>query len=324
VISRENIDAGLAGLSVSYALRLTSNLNWLVRMSTDVENNLISVERCIQFTELDTEAPAESSNPPPANWPDKGGITFSGLQMRYRENLPLVLRGINCEIHPKEKIGIVGRTGSGKSSLMLALFRIVEPADGHIIIDGYDISKIGLEELRSKLSIIPQDATLFTGTIRTNLDPFNRYTDNQIWSALEAVELKDQVRNLEGGIEHVVSEYGENLSVGTRQLLCLARALLKRSNILVMDEATANVDYKNDALIQKAIRREFKNCTVLTIAHRINTIMDYDRVMVLDQGQIMEFDSPDNLMKKEDSVFLSLAKQGGAKGKEEQVSLLDV
>jgi len=242
--------------------------------------------------------------------------------MRYREGLPLVLKGINCKIKPREKIGIVGRTGSGKSSLMLALFRIVEPTQGHIEIDGIDIHKIGLEELRSKLSIIPQDPTLFTGTIRSNLDPFCRYTDSEIWNAIEAVELKDQVRNLEGNIEHPITEYGENLSVGTRQLLCLARALLKRSNILVMDEATANVDYKNDALIQKAIRKEFKDVTVLTIAHRINTIMDYQRVMVLDAGEIIEFDSPEDLLKREDSVFCGLAKQGGIKSKEE--SLLDV
>jgi ABC-type multidrug transport system fused ATPase/permease subunit len=293
-------------------------------MSTDVENNLISVERCIQFTELAIEAPPDSPNPPATSWPAKGAIEFKNLTMRYREGLPLVLKGINCHIRPREKIGIVGRTGSGKSSLMLALFRIVEPTEGHIEIDGINIHNIGLEELRSKLAIIPQDPTLFTGTIRTNLDPFNKHTDNDIWNSIEAVELKDQVRNLDGSIDHPVSEYGENLSVGTRQLLCLARALLKRSNILVMDEATANVDYKNDALIQKAIRREFKNVTVLTIAHRINTIMDYDRVMVLDAGQIIEFDSPNELMKREESVFYSLAKQGGAKAREDAVSLLDV
>jgi len=184
-----------------------------------------------------------------------------------------------------------------------------------IEIDGINIHGIGLEELRSKLAIIPQDPTLFAGTIRSNLDPFNKYTDNDIWNTLEAVELKDQIRNLSGdhGIDSPVTEYGENLSVGTRQLLCLARALLKRCNILVMDEATANVDFKNDALIQKAIRREFKNVTVLTIAHRINTIMDYDRVMVMDYGTIVEFDSPNELMKREDSQFYNLAKQGGAK-----------
>jgi len=225
-------------------------------------------------------------------------------------------------ISPKEKIGIVGRTGSGKSSLMLALFRIVEPSSGLIEIDGINISTIGLSELRSQLAIIPQDPTLFTGTLRSNLDPFALHTDTEIWNAIEAVELKDQIRNLENGIEHQVTEYGENLSVGTRQLLCLARALLKRSNILVMDEATANVDYHTDSLIQKAIRREFKDVTVLTIAHRINTIMDYDRVMVLDSGKIMEFDYPQELMKREDSLFFNLVKQGGA-GKVKSETLID-
>jgi len=314
VVARNTIDPGLAGLSVAYALRLTSNLNWLVRMSTDVENNLIAVERCIQMTELTTEAAFKGPEVPPDSWPDKGAIVFKNLKMRYREGLPLVLQGVSASIKQREKIGICGRTGSGKSSLMLALFRIVEPADGTIVIDGQDISRIGLHDLRSKLAIIPQDPTLFTGTIRSNMDPFHRYTDDKIWRALEAVETKEQILSMEGGLEARVSEYGENLSVGTRQLLCLARALLKHSKILVMDEATANVDFETDALIQKAIRKEFQDVTVLTIAHRINTIMDCNRVLVLEAGSVVEFDTPQELLNNEGSIFYGLARDAGLVG----------
>jgi len=301
---------------------LTSNLNWLVRMSTDVENNLISVERCIQFTQITTEADFKGPNEPPMDWPDKGVIVFKDLQMRYRENLPLVLKGVNASIKPREKIGIVGRTGSGKSSLMLALFRIVEPAHGTIVIDGQDIKQLGLHDLRSKLAIIPQDPTLFTGTIRSNMDPFNSFTDEKIWRALEAVEMRDAIMCMDHQLDAPIVEYGENLSVGMRQLLCLARALLKRSKILVMDEATANVDYETDALIQKAIRREFQDVTVLTIAHRINTILDCNRVLVLDAGQVVEFNTPQELLNDEKSVFYSLAKEAGlVTGKKVRVDL---
>jgi len=194
---------------------------------------------------------------------------------------------------------------------MLALFRIVEHAEGTIIIDGQDINNLGLHDLRSRLAIIPQDPTLFTGTIKSNLDPFNSYSEKQLWDALTAVEMADQIRSMEGQLEANVTEYGENLSVGTKQLLCLARALLKRCKILVMDEATANVDFETDALIQKAIRREFQDVTVLMIAHRINTIMDSSRVLVLHDGMVSEFDSPDELLKNELSLFYGLAKEGG-------------
>jgi len=311
VVARDSIDPGLSGLSVSYALRLTGNLNWLVRMSTDVENNLISVERCVQFTQLETEADFKREFEPPKNWPEKGAIIFKDLKMRYREGLPLVLNGINANIKPREKIGICGRTGSGKSSLMLALFRIIEAAEGTIEIDGLDIKTLGLHDLRSQIAIIPQDPTLFTGSIRSNLDPFLKYTDDEIWRALEAVEVKNQILSMGDQLDARVTEYGENLSVGTRQLLCLARALLKRSNILVMDEATANVDFETDTLIQKAIRKEFKDVTVLTIAHRINTIMDSTRILVLSAGTVVEFDRPEVLLKNEASAFYGLAKQAG-------------
>jgi len=303
----------LAGLSITYALQLTGQLNWLVRMSTEVETNLISVERCTQYIRLEVENPPILEFRPPLTWPSQGAISIQNLCLRYRKGLPLVLNGINCHIKPKEKIGIVGRTGSGKSSLMLALVRIVEPEMGSIRIDDLDIQNIGLDDLRSKLALIPQDPTLFTGTIKSNLDPFCEHSDEEIWHALEATSIADQVKQMNSGLESPVSEFGENLSVGTRQLMCLARAILTDSKILVMDEATASVDFETDTLIQKTIRREFANVTVLTIAHRVNTILDSDRVMVLSDGQITEFDSPSMLLKNDQSAFFSLVKEAGVK-----------
>ena len=206
------------------------------------------------------------------------------------------------------QIGIVGRTGAGKSSLTLSLFRLIEPASGKIVIDSLDVTQIGLHELRSKLTIIPQDPVLFSGTLRSNLDPFGQYTDDQLWMAIEHSHLKDFVKSQENQLEHKVSEGGENLSVGQRQLICLARALLRKTKILVLDEATAAVDVETDSLIQSTIRKEFSDCTIITIAHRLNTIIDSNRVLVLDQGSIAEFDTPDNLLANCESLFYSLAK----------------
>ena len=209
------------------------------------------------------------------------------------------------------QIGIVGRTGAGKSSLTLAMFRLIEATNGIIVIDDINISKIGLHELRSKITIIPQDPVLFSGTIRTNLDPFNVYSSEKIWQALEHAHLKDFVTSLESGLEYVVSEGGDNLSVGQRQLMCLARALLRRTKLLILDEATAAVDPETDALIQNTIRQEFAHSTVLTIAHRLHTIMDSNRVLVLDNGKVAEFDSPNQLLRNKSTIFYSLAENAG-------------
>eukprot|EP00028_Trichosphaerium_sp_Am-I-7-wt_P005430 CAMPEP_0168519036 /NCGR_PEP_ID=MMETSP0405-20121227/7077_1 /TAXON_ID=498012 /ORGANISM="Trichosphaerium sp, Strain Am-I-7 wt" /LENGTH=1028 /DNA_ID=CAMNT_0008539499 /DNA_START=322 /DNA_END=3408 /DNA_ORIENTATION=+ len=310
VLQHNSLAAGLAGLSIIYAMQLTTSLNFLVRSSTDAENNLVSVERCVEFSNVETEAPAVRPGiDPPAGWPAKGSVEFKNYKLRYRDGLPLVLKGVNCAIKPQEKIGIVGRTGAGKSSLMLALFRMCEAAEGSIHIDGINIATIGLDSLRRGIAIIPQDPMLFTGTIRSNLDPFTEYADNELWECLKSVELQEQIEDMEGTLDAKVTENGENLSVGSRQLLCLARALLRKSPIIVMDEATANIDFETDALIQKTIRSEFANATVLTIAHRINTIIDSDRVMVLDQGKIIEFESPKKLMKNSKSLFYSLVKE---------------
>ncbi|XP_031639952.1 multidrug resistance-associated protein 1-like, partial [Contarinia nasturtii] len=214
-------------------------------------------------------------------------------------------------INESEKVGIVGRTGAGKSSLTLALFRIVEAAGGSIVIDGQDISKLGLHTLRSRLTIIPQDPVLFSGPLRFNLDPFAEKSDDEIWRALELAHLKSFVEETSLGLNHEVAEGGENLSVGQRQLVCLARALLRKTKVLILDEATAAIDLETDDLIQETIRTEFKECTILTIAHRLNTIMDSDKVIVLDKGQAIEFDSPNALLRNEKSAFYSMAKDAG-------------
>uniref|UniRef100_A0A1Q3FWR2 ABC-type glutathione-S-conjugate transporter n=2 Tax=Culex tarsalis TaxID=7177 RepID=A0A1Q3FWR2_CULTA len=312
VLGRETMNPGLVGLSVSYALQITQTLNWLVRMTSDVETNIVAVERIKEYGETKQEAPWELQNSTlPRDWPEQGRVEFQDFQVRYREGLDLVLKGISFTVEGGEKVGIVGRTGAGKSSLTLALFRIIESAGGKIIIDGQDISQLGLHALRSRLTIIPQDPVLFSGTMRINLDPFNVHSDEDIWKALEHAHLKAFVKGLTAGINHEVTEGGENLSVGQRQLICLARALLRKTKVLILDEATAAVDLETDDLIQRTIRTEFKDCTVLTIAHRLNTIMDSDKVIVLDKGQITEYAAPGDLLQNKSSAFYSMAKDAG-------------
>uniref|UniRef100_A0A8C1PRK6 Uncharacterized protein n=1 Tax=Cyprinus carpio TaxID=7962 RepID=A0A8C1PRK6_CYPCA len=314
VISRDSLKSGLVGLSISYALNVTQTLNWLVRMTSELETNIVAVERVREYAEIENEAPWITSNRPPDDWPTAGNIGFDNYKVRYRPELELILHGITCDIASTEKIGIVGRTGAGKSSLTNCLFRIIEASEGRILIDGIDISTLGLHDLRSRLTIIPQDPVLFSGTLRMNLDPFEKSSDEEIWSVLELAHLKDYVRGLPAGLQHEVSEGGENLSVGQRQLLCLARALLRKSRILILDEATAAVDLETDDLIQNTIRTEFSHCTVLTIAHRLNTILDSSRVMVLDSGKIVEFDSPSVLLNNQQGHFYSMAKDAGIRG----------
>ncbi|XP_017268527.1 canalicular multispecific organic anion transporter 1 [Kryptolebias marmoratus] len=310
VISRNSIDSGLVGLSISYALNVTQTLNWLVRMTSELETNIVAVERVSEYSEIENEAKWVSQRRPPESWPDAGRLQFIDYKVRYRPELDLVLKGITCDIDSAEKIGIVGRTGAGKSSLTNCLFRIIEAAEGRILIDDIDIATIGLHDLRNRITIIPQDPILFSGTLRLNLDPFDKFSDEEIWRVLELSHLKNYVAGLQEGLQHEVAEAGENLSVGQRQLLCLARALLRKSRILILDEATAAVDLETDNLIQNTIRKEFSHCTVLTIAHRLHSIMDSSRVMVLDAGKIVEFDSPSNLQKKR-GHFYAMAKDAG-------------
>ncbi|CAN6460901.1 unnamed protein product [Victoria cruziana] len=298
------INPSIAGLAVTYALHLNVQQGSIIWNICNAENKMISVERILQYSKITSEAPFISEEcKPPKDWPSVGTISLNNLEIRYADHLPSVLRNITCTFPGKKKIGIVGRTGSGKSTLLQALFRIVEPRSGNIVIDGVDVGKLGLHDLRSRLGIIPQDPTMFEGTIRGNLDPLQKYTDMQIWEALEKCQLGETVRGKEEKLESPVVENGENWSMGQRQLVCLGRTLLKRSSVLVLDEATASVDTATDGVIQRIIRREFRDCTVITIAHRIHTVIDSDLVLVLSQGTIVEYDSPAKLLERRDSSF---------------------
>ncbi|XP_061382593.1 multidrug resistance-associated protein 1 isoform X5 [Danaus plexippus] len=310
VLSRETINPGIVGLSISYSLQITQTLNWLVRMTSEVETNIVAVERIKEYAETKQEAPWTVPSGPGSTWPETGALQLERLSLGYRSDEP-ALRDLTCVVAPGDKLGIVGRTGAGKSTLTLGLFRIVEAMSGKILIDGIDISTIGLHQLRSKITIIPQDPVLFAGTLRMNLDPFEVYSDEDIWRSLEHAHLKAFVQGLQAGLLHEISEGGENLSVGQRQLVCLARALLRKTPLLILDEATAAVDLETDELIQKTIRSEFASCTVLTIAHRLNTIMDSTRVMVLDRGQLVEYAPPQQLLQDKNSIFYGMAKDAG-------------
>ncbi|XP_071329266.1 ATP-binding cassette sub-family C member 3 isoform X2 [Trachinotus anak] len=311
VTGKENLNPGLVGLSVSYALQVTMSLNWMVRMTSDLESNIVAVERVKEYSETKTEAPWEvEDKKPPPEWPMEGNVQFQDYSVRYREGLDLVLRNLTLSVKGGEKIGIVGRTGAGKSSMTLCLFRLLEAAAGEITIDKVKIAEIGLHDLRSKLTIIPQEPVLFSGTLRMNLDPFEQCSDEEVWKALEHSHLHKFVSNQPSKLDLECSEGGENLSVGQRQLVCLARALLRKTRILVLDEATAAIDLETDDLIQSTIRTQFEDCTVFTIAHRLNTVMDYTRVLVLDKGEVAEFDTPANLISQR-GIFYSMAKDAG-------------
>lgn len=334
--------ASLAGLSLTYAVSLTGLLNFSVRSFAQLEASMNSVERASYYSEeIPQEAPGTADDDdrsrhartdgtaselppvlggrvicPPKDWPEGGAITLNNLRMRYRDDTPLVLKGLNVEIKGGERVGVVGRTGSGKSSLLLALLRMTEPYVPEdeeyvppITIDGVDIMRIGLKELRTRIGIIPQTPALFSGTIRSNVDPFEDYSDEQIWEALEQCGLKNYVEEMPNGLLSEVSEYGENLSAGTRQMLVLGRVLLRQCRILCLDEATAAVDLETDDAIQRTIREAFKGCTVITIAHRINTIQDSDKILVVDDGLAAEFGSPSELLDDKNSLFSEIVHQ---------------
>ncbi|KAI4254065.1 MAG: hypothetical protein LQ352_003311 [Teloschistes flavicans] len=347
ILRIKTIDAGAAGLSMTYAVMFSENILWLVRLYSINEQNMNSVERVKEYMDVEQEAePIKSDARPPGGWPSQGAIGFSDYSTSYRSDLEPVLKDVTFNVQPGERVGIVGRTGAGKSSLALALFRGLEAEKGKIVIDDVDIGLIGLQDLREAITIVPQDPTLFTGSIRSNLDPFGLSTDEEIFSTLRSVQLigvspETQVestapegsRMSEEGNDHnltltkiftntrenanifenlasSVAESGSNLSQGQRQLLCLARALLKAPKVLLMDEATASIDYATDSKIQETLR-EVKGSTIITIAHRLQTIIDYDKVLVLDKGKVMEYDAPWKLMEREDGIFRGMCEMSG-------------
>nr|XP_006811390.1 PREDICTED: multidrug resistance-associated protein 4-like [Saccoglossus kowalevskii] len=300
-----SLDAGFVGLSLAYSLNLIGVFQWCVRASTDVEGQMISVERIIGYTNLTPESDPNEETQPPIDWPSDGAITFRDVSYSYSEDGPLILTNIGFSIKPKEKVGVVGRSGSGKSTVIEALLRMSKPT-GVIAIDGIPTTNVKVTELRNRIAVIPQVPMLFSGTLRMNLDPSEEYDDEHLWKVIDQVDLRDLVVGMGEEFDSELCEGGSNLSVGQRQLVCLARAILQGTRILVIDEATANVDATTDMKIQKTIRDQFKDCTVLTIAHRLNTIIDSDRIMVVQTGNVIEFDEPLKLMEKEEGVFCSM------------------
>jgi len=308
VSSKSFIPPGFLALGLTYSFQLTQFLKMAVRFIAQGEAQLNSVERIKHYIDNIEQEVTPDPLPPsfiPPNWPTEGKIMVNNIQLKYR-NGPLVLKGIDCSIGAREKVGIAGRTGSGKSSLMVALFRIQELSGGSIFIDDIDISKVPLPLLRSKLGIIPQDSTLFSSSLRFNLDPFENHTDDALWDVLEKVCLKDHISSLPSKLHEEVAEGGDNFSSGQRQLICIARALLRNPRILVLDEATASIDNATDLVIQETVRSSFKSSTLLTIAHRLHTIIDSDRIMVLDDGYLGEFGTPSELLAKEGGMFKGL------------------
>eukprot|EP00117_Sycon_ciliatum_P013217 scpid14143/ scgid13961/ Multidrug resistance-associated protein 5; ATP-binding cassette sub-family C member 5; Multi-specific organic anion transporter C; SMRP; pABC11 len=304
VLNKDAVPVALAGLAITYIVQIGGLLQFTVRTISEVQARFTSVERINHYaTHIAIEAAEHiPETEPPPEWPSQGRVTFDNVCMRYREGTPQVLHELSFDVKAQEKIGVIGRTGAGKSSLAVCLLRLVELDSGRILIDDIDVSTLGLRDLRSRLSIIPQDPVLFVGTIRYNLDPFDKHSDEALERALQQTHLKDTIDQLPNGLDTEVLENGENFSVGERQLMCMARALLRHSKILILDEATASIDTETDTLIQKTIRECFGECTLLTIAHRLNTVLDSDRLLVLDGGRVAEFDTPANLMSDRNSI----------------------
>ncbi|KAH8581949.1 ABC transporter family [Cryptosporidium sp. chipmunk genotype I] len=300
--------AGMFGAAMTFALSVSSCLNFGTRVLGEIEGVMVGLERIRDYTvSTPLEAmPILENNRPPRSWPSQGRIEFDNLELRYKPEMPLVLNCISCNINPGDKVGVVGRTGAGKSSIFISILRLVEAEKGCIKIDDIDIFSIGTFDLRSRISIIPQDPIIFSGTIKFNLDPLQQYTDKEIHQALKGSHLDSYVSNLPLGLYTVLESGGQILSAGQKQLLCLARALLRQSKVVLLDEATSSVDSHTDSLIQKTIRTEFHNSTILAVAHRVQTVLDYDKIMVLDSGKIVEFDHPNLLLSNPKSIFYSL------------------
>lgn len=321
----KNIDAGMAGISLTYAISFTEGALWLVRLYSNVEMNMNSVERLKEYMKIEQEPYEDATCTPPPEWPQEGKIEVCDLSLRYAEGLPRVIKNVTFTVAPKAKIGIVGRTGAGKSTIITALFRFLDPETGYIKIDNIDITSINLNKLRRSINIIPQDPTLFTGTIKSNLDPYGEYSDEDMFTALRRVNLvpEDVSSNIETesissqnvnkflNLNNEISEGGSNLSQGQRQLVCLARSLLRSPKIMLLDEATASIDYNSDAKIQETIRKEFNSSTILTIAHRLRSVIDYDKILVMDAGEVKEYDHPYSLLLNKKSIFYNMCENSG-------------
>lgn len=325
VLSPDSSSPAKLGLALSYVLQVTYILGFSVRSITELEAQMNSVERLNYYAkELPQEAAAVVNHDdlpederPPEKWPLVGAVEVENVELRYRQGLELVLKGVSVSIKGGEMVGVIGRTGSGKSTLMVAMLRLVELAGGSIKVDNVDLANLGLDHIRRSITIIPQDSVLFSGTVRFNLDPFGQYSEAALWDALEKSHLKDFVKDFEGGLDARVSEYGENLSAGQRQLVCLTRALLRKSKILILDEASSSLDMETDRLIQKTIREHLKDATILTIAHRLFTLADYDKIIVMDNGTVAEFGSPAELLSDANSQLSSFVNSLGHNGAEQ-------
>ncbi|SCU78640.1 LAFA_0A07668g1_1 [Lachancea sp. 'fantastica'] len=323
------LDSGLAGISLTYAIYFTEGALWLVRLYSNVEMNMNSVERLKEYMDIEQEPHFQSTHNPPPEWPSQGRIEVNDLSLRYAPNLPKVIKNVSFTIEPNAKVGIVGRTGAGKSTIITALFRFMDLDSGYIKIDNVDITSIELKRLRQSITIIPQDPTLFSGTLKSNLDPYDEYTDKQIFEALKRVNLVTQ-EELDNAstqtsdaasvksnvnkfltLDNEITEGGNNLSQGQRQLVCLARSLLRSPKVMLLDEATASIDYNSDAKLQQTIREEFSTSTVLTIAHRLRSIIDYDKILVMDAGEVKEYDHPYSLLLNKNSIFYSMCEDSG-------------
>lgn len=329
----DNLDAGMAGISLTFAISFTEGALWLVRFYSQVEMNMNSVERVQEYMEVEQEPYYDGSVDPPSSWPETGKIEVKDVSLRYAENLPKVIKNVTFNVEPKFKVGIVGRTGAGKSTIITAFFRFLEAETGYIKIDGIDIKNLDLSRLRRSITIIPQDPTLFSGTIKTNLDPYDEFSESEIFEVLKQVNLVTQeeldsnrnlsmmpvqAENVETGninqfinLFNEIAEGGSNLSQGERQLVCLARSLLRNPKIILLDEATASIDYASDAKIQETIRTVFHNSTILTIAHRLRSVIDYDKILLMDAGEVKEYDHPYSLLLNKNSIFYSMCEQSG-------------
>jgi len=320
VLSHETLASGMIGLLITYVIQINDDIMWTLWSVADFESKLISLERCRAFTLIEGEAQAKTQTPAAIanfseNWPTKGEIEYKDFYLKYRPALPHVLKGLNFTINRAEKVGVVGRTGSGKSTLFLSLLRIIEPSQGAIFIDGVDISQLGLDDLRRAITIIPQDPMLYKGTLRENLDLLKQYTDEELWLSLERVCMKEKFEQ-ESGLDTEIKEGGENLSAGEKQLLCISRAILAKAKIILIDEATSNIDPKTEQTILDTIRNSFEDCTVITVAHRLKTIINSDRILMMGDGKVLEFDNPQTLIDDEKSHFhkLWMEHEHGSKG----------